>query len=203
MGVNKFQHFGGKLMRKSLLLVVLVAALSVVLAACNMTGTPTPAATENNAATYLPGTDVLSGYTITEAASITEAITSVAETGADALSNPAISAAITRVDAFIACYQETGAVAANIYTQTDLAGILSGGSLVPGAGAVAVVNQDLVAENFVACATSSGFSAQSATEICQGNGSFTAAGDTFRYIYIATKADFCSSVESHFAAAGS
>ena len=130
----------------------------------------------------------------------TDAITTAAGEGAAALDNPAISSAVTAVDGFIDCYTEVGAVSANIYTQVDLGDILSSGDLVPSVGTVAVVNQDLVQENFVACATGGNtFSAQSATEVCRGSGQFTANDDTFRYIFIGTNQAFCSQVETHFA----
>jgi hypothetical protein len=188
------------------LLIVMTALFAVfLLAACGTTptGTDTDAGAAGN---FLPGTDVMTGYTITEAESITDAITAAAGQGANVLDNAALSLAVERVDAFIECYTDVGAVAANIYTEVDLASILSGGSLVPGVGTVAVVNQDRVQENFIACATAgdnAAFSAQSATEICQGSGTFTSGDDTFRYIYISTKTDFCTATENHFAAIGS
>jgi hypothetical protein len=177
------------------ILTLFVSFLAVLaVAACSTT--PTTPEAGQQAGEYLP---TLDGYQVTQADSITDAITTAAGDGAQALDNPAVAAAVNSVDSFIDCYTEVGAVAANIYTQTDLASILAGGSLVPSVGTVAVVNQNLVQENFVACATSSGFSAASATEICRGSGQFTAADDTFRYIYIGSNASFCGPVEAHFA----
>ncbi|MEO0562397.1 MAG: hypothetical protein AAF125_09790 [Chloroflexota bacterium] len=172
------------------------AILALVLAACSTTPT-TPSAP---ASSFLPSGGEFDDYAITEAESITDAITAAAGDGAAALDNPAIQQAVAAVDGFIDCYSAIDAVAANIYTQVNLADILRNQTLLPKLGTVAVVNQDAVAENFVACATgASGFTAQSATEVCQGSGSFQSAGDTLRYIYISTDQNFCSATEAHFA----
>lgn len=182
--------------RKTLIFVV-AAVLALTLAACGSNTTPTGTDTDAGAAgSYLP---TVNGYTVTEADSITSAITAAAGEGAEALSNPMIEQAVASVDGFIECYSEVGATAANIYTQVNLGSLLSG-NLVPSVGAVAVVNQDRVRENFVACAVqSTGFSAMSAgPEICRSSGNFTANEDTFTYIYISTDAEFCAAVETHF-----
>ncbi|MFZ4814088.1 MAG: hypothetical protein ACOYL5_06120 [Phototrophicaceae bacterium] len=178
-------------MKIRLLAVALLIALFTAACSTTPTGTSTDA---NSAANFLP---TLNGYTVTNASSITEAITAAAGQGANAFGNPAVVEAIARVDTFIACYTATGSAAANIYTQVDLSSVLSG-SLVPSVGAVAVVNNDRVRENLIACATSGDFSAASAPSTCQGNGSFTSGGNTFTYVYISTQQTFCSSVSSHF-----
>jgi hypothetical protein len=171
--------------------IVLIAAL----AACGPT-TPTGTDTDAGAAgNYLPTVD---GYTVTEADSISEAISAAAGTGADALNNELVSQVVERVDTFVTCYSEVGAVAANVYTKLDLADLLANG-FAPSVGAVAVVNQDRLRENLVACA-SQGFAAMSADgpTICQSSGNFTANEDTFTYIYIASDQAFCDTVQTHF-----
>ncbi len=182
-----------------------IAILSLVITACGAIAgdggstQPTPVADQQSAAAYLP---TVSGYTVTNADSISDAITNVAGEGADIFGNAAISAAIDQADAFIQCYQDVGAVAANIYTQADLNSAVSGGTL-PGAGAIAVVNQDRIRENLINCvirrrgSDSESFSAQSVSP-CQGSGSFNQGGDTFTYIYFGTNQSFCDQTTAHF-----
>lgn len=182
-------------------LIVLAAAL----AACSTT--PTGSRDDANAAAnFLPTAGIYSGYEITSADSLTDAITAAAGEGAEALENPAITRVVEQVDAFIDCYSEVGAVAANIYTQVDLGGILTRGEFIPNVGTIAVVNQDRVQDNLVACITGNEpppglFGAQAVT-LCSNSGTFTAGGDTFRYVYIANDETFCSATDTHFAGVG-
>jgi predicted small secreted protein len=178
-----------------------VLVLSVALAACSTT--PSGSNEDANAAgNFLPTAGTFSGYEISSASTLTEAITAAAGEGAAALDNPAVARTVDQVDAFIDCYTNVGAVDANIYTQLDLGGILSSGSFVPNVGTVAVVNQDRVQENFVACVTGgqqAGATLRSQTmTLCNGSGSFTSGGDTFRYIYISNETAFCTAAQAHF-----
>ncbi len=173
--------------------------LALVLAAC---GTQTTGSnTDPTAAqTFLPTVD---GYTATDADSITDALGAAASEGADQFGNALVEQAVSRLDEFVACYQEVGAVSARVYTRVNISELLSSGA--PAVGAVAVVNQDRVRENFVACAVggdtagAQGFSAQSASiQPCTGNGTFTAEDETLTYIYASTAPEFCSTVARHF-----
>lgn len=149
-----------------------------------------------SAQTFLPD---IAGYSRTDADSISDAITSVGG-GASLISgNPALAAAIAKIDDMIQCYQNVGAVTANIYTQTDISTVLQG--QVPRIGALAVVNQDRLGRNFLNCALSGSdaFSAQTAAiEPCFGSGSFVREQETIYYIYAATAPGLCSSFQSHF-----
>jgi hypothetical protein len=185
------------------LLVVPVLALAVAACSTATTGTNTDA---NAASNFLPTAGIYSGYEISSADSITDAITAAAGEGAAALDNPAIARVVEQVDNFIDCYSAVGAVAANIYTQVDLGGILTSGDLVPNIGTIAVVNQDRVAENLVPCVTGGAegaqrFSAQAVT-LCRNSGTFTSGGDTFRYIYISNETAFCAATDVHFEGIG-
>lgn len=193
-----------------MLMTILVAALALVLSACGTVGElggstnpPTPVADQQSAAAFLPTN--YQGYRITNADSITDAITAVAGDGADIFGNAAISATINQMDNFIQCYQDVGAVAANIYTETNLSTSIGSGQL-PGAGAVAVVNQDRIRENLLSCALQRGetrdFSSQNAG-VCQGNGSFARGGDNFTYIFFSTSQTFCDQTQQHFRQYGS
>lgn len=173
----------------------LLLILSVVLVACGGTTTTGSNTDANSASAYLP---TLSGYSVTEAETLTAALSAVADQGADLLGNPVVAAAVERIDDFIGCYQSVGAVSANIYTKADITTLLSGS--VPSVGAVAVINRDRVADNLVACAAASvdEVSAQSVS-VCTNSGSFVKNGDTFTYILAGTSEEFCNTVNSHFA----
>ncbi len=171
----------------------------LVVTACTFgaTGSTGDSASDPQAAqNLLPN---LTGYNRTNADSITDAISAVSG-GASLLSGNLLSAAaINRIDAMIQCYQDVGAVAANVYTQGDIASVVSG--QLPRVGAVAVVNQDRAVNNFLNCAVGggSGLSAQSAeVEPCGGSGSKEYRGETIHYVYAATAPDFCQAVQAHF-----
>jgi hypothetical protein len=179
---------------------MIAGVLALVLAACGGIapgGDPTQVTDPQSAAAFLPALD---GYTVTGADSISDAIAAAAGEGVDQFGNPMLEQVVTRIDNFIQCYEDVGAVSANIYTQVDLTQTITDGSL-PAAGAVAVVNQDRVRENLLACITGGGeagaFSAQSVS-VCQGSGSFESGGDTFTYVYVGTQESFCAAVNSHF-----
>lgn len=179
----------------------MILAMSIVLlvtAACSTAPTGDTAGDATAAQSFLP---TLDGYSATEADSITEALSAAAGEGADIFGNEGVQVIVDRLDTFVACYQDVGAVSARVYTQANLGSLLGGN--VPSVGAVAVVNQDRVRENFVACATGGqqqGFSAQSVSvEPCTGNGSFTSGGDSFSYIFAGSSGEFCNAVQNHFA----
>ncbi len=168
----------------------------------------------SSAANYLP---TLPGYTTADASSIQGAINLISGAGgfsaqsanddtfnAQSLSGIATAVIVSRVDDFIACYRNVGAVEAQVYIQADLVGIVSGE--VPPLGAVAVVNQDLLRDNIVSCAVSPNdpntFSAQAANEPCGNFGSFTRDGDTFTYIYAGTSQSFCNQVDGYYTRLG-
>lgn len=187
---------------KPLFVTLLATALAFVLAACgaasSVTTPPTAASDPQSAGAFMPA---VPGFTVTGASSLSDAITAAADSGAKELGNPVLERTISTVDNFVSCYQQAGAVAANIYTQTDLSAALSGNVQVS-AGAVAIVNQDRVRENLLNCVTSSAsadgaFAAQAVTT-CQQSGSFSSGGDTFTYIYISTSNTFCNTVQQHF-----
>ncbi len=179
----------------SILWAVLLAAL---IAGCSFNTGPTgdTANQSTSAQTFLPN---IQGYTRSDADSIIDAITSVGG-GASLISgNPALAAGIAKLDNMIQCYQNVGAVAAQIYTQTDIGSVLQGE--IPSVGALAVINQDRLSRNFLDCALSgsSAFSAQSATiEPCFGSGSMTVNNETIHYLFAATYPPLCSTFQTHF-----
>ena len=178
-----------------------------------------PNTTTNNATspTYLPN---LNGYAVADSGSLTSAFDFLAGSGvlgaqsassttfsaqSLTLTGIATSVLVGQVDDFIACYRRVGAVNAQVYIKTDLTTLISGST--PSMGAVAVVNQDLLRNNLVACALKpndpNAFSAQAAeAQPCGNIGSFISNGQTLTYVYAGTDATFCNQVQNYYAAIG-
>jgi hypothetical protein len=180
---------------------VWIIVLLVAVVACTFSlGNPGPTGDTSNqpssAQTFLPD---VTGYIRSNADSLTDAIATVGG-GASLISgNPALAAGIAKIDDMIQCYQNVGAVAANIYTQADLGQILQGE--LPSAGVLAVINEDRISRNFLNCALggSQNFSSQGVTiEPCFGSGTLTANNETIHYIYAATTPGLCNSFQIHF-----
>jgi hypothetical protein len=144
---------------------------------------------------FLPA---LSGYSRTNAESLTSAVSSISGGAALISGNPLLAALIARIDTMMQCYQNVGAVAASVYTQVDIGQVLAG--QIPRLGAVAVINQDRLSRNFLNCVIGGGVaSAQSASiEPCGGSGSKVINNETITYIYAGTDPSFCVSVQQYF-----
>jgi hypothetical protein len=173
--------------------------------------------TNSTGATYLP---TLNGYAVADTGSLTSAFDFLAGSGvlgAQSASSTTFSAQsltltgiatsflVQQVDDFIACYRRVGAVNAQVYILSDIATLLSGST--PSMGAVAVVNQDLLRNNLLACALQpndpNSFSAQSAeAQPCGNIGSFVKNGQTLTYVYAGTDATFCNQVQNYYTALG-
>ncbi|NWF70475.1 MAG: hypothetical protein HXY40_15410 [Chloroflexi bacterium] len=175
--------------------ILLIGLAALFLAACTVGQTGDTANDPQAAQRFLPD---VPGYTATNATSVSSALNTVGG-GASALTgNPALTVVIERVDALVQCYTNVGAVAARIYTPTTFN--ISNPQM-PGIGAVAVINQDRLRDNFLACVTNNSgqdFSAQAAVEPCYGSGTFTDQGNTFSYVYAASAPDLCTAFERAF-----
>jgi hypothetical protein len=175
--------------------IALIALCALVAAACSLSATGDTANDAAAAQRFLP---TVTGYTASNATSISSALSTIGG-GASALTgNAAISVAISRIDSMITCYQSVGAVSAQVYTPTTY-DITSGD--IPGVGAAAVINEDRLRDNFLACvAGNDGPQSLSAQAVvpCFGSGSFEAEGDTFHYVYAATAPDLCAAFEQNF-----
>jgi hypothetical protein len=178
--------------------MLLIAVLMI--AACSKLGVPggavvpTTGNTSSDAAAAQQYVPDLPGYLSTNAANLTSALSTISG-GASLLSgNPVAAAMIQQIDGMVACYQSVGAVAAKLYAQADIASLTQG--QIPAVGALAVINQDRLVNNFLPCALGSGqgFSAQRAStpQPCGNSGSFTANGNTYWYLYAATQQDLCN-----------
>jgi hypothetical protein len=178
-------------------LTLLLLALSGCGTAIQIAGGVVPttgdtAADASAAQRYLPNLSGY-GYNATNAASITSAITSLGGSASLLTGDPVTAALITQIDSMIQCYQRTGSVAANIYTEANIANVLQG--QIPKVGVLAVVNQNRVANNFLSCAlgASGAMGAQAVTiEPCAGSGSFVRDNETLLYLYAATTPELCT-----------
>lgn len=186
--------------RSILFLLVLVAMFG---AACSRLGVPggavvpTTGNTSSDPSAAQQFVPELPGYLSTNASNISTAISTITG-GASALSGNLVGTAlIAQIDGMIACYQNVGAVAAKVYAQADIATIAQG--QVPTVGALAVVNQDRLVNNFLPCALGSGpntLGAQAA-QPCSGSGSFVVNNETLWYLYAATDQALCTAIVQH------
>ncbi len=194
-------------MPKRVLFLCSLAMSVVLLAACNLGDVagaaggvvPTTGNTSSDvtaAQQFIPVS--VPGYTVTEANSITNALSAVGGSASVLTGNPVVAAAIGAVDGLIQCYNGVGAAAARIYIANDAAAVvMNGGS--PNFGAMAVINGDRVVNNFLPCALgqAQGLSSQSvAPTICSNNGSFVVNNETLYYLYAATTPDLCNTFQA-------
>lgn len=148
-----------------------------------------------SAQSFLPN---IVGFLRTDADSIVNAITAVTGGGSLLSGNVLLAGAVNRIDGMIQCYQDVGAVTAQIYTEQrfDITN-----PEIPAVGVIAILNQDRLKNNFLACALGTdpqAFTAQAAIEPCAGTGDFTAGGQNFSYLYAATAPRLCALFEQHF-----
>jgi len=161
----------------------------LLLAACSMTATGDTASDAASAQSFLPN---IPGYNVTEANTITEALTAAGVGGSLLTGNLPLAALVNRLDAMMQCYQGVGAVAARVYTELNLANLIQG--QIPKVGALAVINEDRLERNFFSCAIGGGasISAQSdQVEPCGGSGTFTVNNERLHYIFGATSPELC------------
>ena len=171
----------------------------LLIAGCSFGTGPTgdSASDASSASTLLP---TLSGYTRTNARNITDALATVG-VGASAITgNLLVSAAIAQIDGMLQCYEGVGAVAASVYTQADIGSVLQG--QVPRIGAVGIINQNRLSNNFLNCAVggvAGAFGAQSAeVQPCGSSGTKVINGENITYIYAATAPELCQAFDTYF-----
>jgi hypothetical protein len=166
----------------------------LLLTACSM-GTTTDTANDPAAAQrFLPN---ISGYTGTDARSITDALATAGVGGSLLTGNVPLAALVARLDAMMACYQGVGAVAARVYTEVNIANLIQG--QIPKIGALAVINQDRLERNFLNCALGDAVSAQAdQVQPCGGSGSFTVNNERLHYLYGATSPELCAIFQQQF-----
>ncbi len=178
-------------------ILMLMLLCMLALSACNFGTSTDDTNTDVEAAqNFFPN---LTGYNISSADSIIDAVTTTLGGASLVTGNPIAAVLIERADTMIGCYQEVGAADARIYTQR----INLTEPTVPTAGVLAIVNQNRVVDNFLHCLTqnplSGAFSAQSANpEPCYGYGTFAFNGDNVSFFYVATDTPLCDLFNSAF-----
>ena len=181
-----------------ILLVLLIGSLA--LTACTLsTSTDDTAEDPEAAQSFFPDLDA-SGYNVTEADSVIDAITTAMSAASVGTGNLVLAGVIQKVDDMIECYQEVGAADAQIYTQR----INITNPSIPTAGVLAIVNENRIADNFLHCLTripgSDLIQTQSAEpEPCWGYGSFTFNEETISFIFAATDQPLCDLFDANFA----
>jgi len=169
----------------------LILALTLLTACDLVTSTGDSAADPEAAQRFLPQ---IVGYDATSADNIIDALTAAGGSASLITGNLPVTALVAKLDTMIQCYQDVGAVSANIDLLNPKVPILA---------VLAVVNQERLQNNLLACALGSAdtreFSAQ-AVEIqpCVGSGEFKINDETLSYIYAATDQLLCSAFETHF-----
>lgn len=188
--------FSKPIVHKLLPLIVML-----LLASCSRIGVPggavvpTTGNTSSDPSSASQFVKDIPGYVSTNASNISSAISTIGGGASVITGNPIAAALIAQIDGMISCYQSVGAVAAKVYAEVNIGSIAQG--QVPAVGALAVINQDRLVNNFLPCAlgSNSGFSAQSAeAQPCGSSGQFTANGETLWFVYAASKQELCSAI---------
>ncbi len=180
--------------RKQIFILLL---LLLIAAGCRLVpGTGDSATDAASASNFVPGN--IPGYNVTEASSITDALTKTGVGASVLTGNLAMAGAIAKLDGMIQCYQSVGAVAAKVYTEQTLSPTQT---TIPKIGAVAVVNTTRLGRNLLQCVLNTGVSAQAVNEIqpCGGSGSFTVNNESLEYVFAATTPELCTAFQAQFA----
>jgi hypothetical protein len=178
--------------KMSLLLCVLAI---VVVTGCSLNGVGSTGQTSNDVAavqTYFP---TIPNYSAAPVNDIVNAITTVTGGVSLATGNFLGSLAVSRLQTMAECYREVGAADARVYTQLNISQ--------PVLGAVGIINQDRLTENFLSCAVGGAAQTRSAEpQPCANAGSFTANNNTYYYVYAASDQALCNEFANHFAQYG-
>jgi len=175
-------------MKRSLTVFLMLSLL--VIAACGPTGDTTSDA--ESAQSLLPN---ITGYTVNSVDNVIDGFTAAVAGSSAVTGNAPLAAGIVKAEAVVQCLQDTGAIAAQTYTETSPA------NFIPEVGLAFVVNQTRIADNILSCVAGAnqGVSAQSiAIEPCIQNGSFTFNGDNVSYFYMGVGDSICGFFNQHF-----
>lgn len=171
--------------------VLVLLTLMMVSVACTNTGnTPNDA---QSAQRLLPN---IAAYTASSVDTAVDGAFTAVGAAAAAGGQLEVTAALAKADQMLQCMQDRGAIAANFYSEKT-----PSGSLVPKVGAVLVINQTRVAQEFINCALGGQeqFSSQTAVvEPCASSGSFKYQGDDISYVYVGSHPDVCGVFQQHF-----
>jgi hypothetical protein len=169
----------------------LVIGIALVSAACQPTNQ-----TRNDAAAAQQLQPNITGYTVTNADSIVDTLTTAGAGAALANGAAPVAAAIAKAEAIMQCMQGVGAVDARIYVESNPQGVI------PESGASIVLNQTRFNQNLLSCLTTgqtTSFAAQAVTlEPCTGTGTFTYQNENFTYLYVGVGDNLCGYFANHF-----
>jgi hypothetical protein len=174
--------------------LLIFTLLVLIVAGCKLVPGTGDSSTDAAAAqNFVPASIV--GYNVTEASSITDALSKTGIGASVLTGNAALAGAIVKLDSLIQCYQGVGAVSARIYTEQNMP---TGG--IPKVGALAVINTTRLGRNFLQCAVNTDISAQAVDTIqpCAGSGSFTVNNEKLEYLYGATSPELCATFQNQF-----
>lgn len=175
---------------------LIISAMVVVISACQLvpsTGDKSTdaAAAENFIIQSIPG------YAVTDAASVTDALAKAGVTGSLLTGNLPAAGSLGKLNDIVQCYKGVGAVAARVYTETNIINTING---TPKIGVLAVINTTRLQRNLLQCVLNTGASVQSATSIepCGGSGGFKVNGEDLQYLYAATVPELCQTFQANF-----
>ncbi len=137
------------------------------------------------------------GYAVTDAASVTDALAKAGVTGSLITGNLPAAGSLGKLNDIVQCYKGVGAVAARVYTETNIINTING---TPKIGVLAVINTTRLQRNLLQCVLNTGASAQAAggIEPCGGSGGFKVNNEDLQYLYAATVPELCQTFQSHF-----
>ncbi len=167
----------------------LLMTVMLIVAACSDTGNT--AGDSASAQRLLPN---LANYTASDVDTAIDGAFTAAGGASVAGGQLQVTAALAKAEQVLQCFQDRGAVAAKTYVET------SPSDIIPKAGAVLVINQTRVNQEFINCALGGQeetFSAQ-AVEPCADAGTFTYEGDNISYVYVGSDPALCALYNTHF-----
>ncbi len=175
------------ILSRSLFLIVILS----LIAAC----APNTSQTANDPVAAQQLMPNIVGYAANDVTDVVAALSTAASAASLAGGNLPVAGALNRADALLRCLQERGAVSGRSYLQQNITNI------VPEAGVVVIINNDRVAENFLACLASgaSPMRAQTVTiEPCAEAGNFTFQNNSYSFVYVGVGNELCGYFALHF-----
>jgi len=169
--------------------IVLLFTVMLTIAACQDTGNTAQDA--QSAQRLLPN---IEAYTATDVDTAVDGAFTAVGGAALAGGQVEITAAVAKAEQMLQCFQDRGAIAAKFYSEKNPSAIP------PKVGAVLVINQTRITEEFLNCAFGGqeSFGAQAVVEPCADSGSFNYEGDDISYVYVGSHPEICQIYEQHF-----
>lgn len=175
---------------------LITCVLLMVIAGCQVVPSTGDKATDAAAAENFI-IQSIPGYAVTDAASVTDALAKAGVTGSLLTGNLPAAGSLGKINYIVQCYKGVGAVAARVYTETNIINTING---TPKIGVLAVINTTRLQRNLLQCVLNTGASAQAAggIEPCGGSGSFKVNNEDLQYLYAATTPELCQTFQASF-----